>query len=141
MYFCKVKDRIHKSAAIAMALLVVLSTISWTVDKHLCMGRVMDVAFFHAAAPCAMEEAAAAMDDGAMDMPCCEDESFTVTGQDDLKLSWNDLDLDTQVFLNAFGVAYLQLFVDSSDDHLPGETYPPPLLVQDLHTIYEVYLI
>ena len=101
----------------------------------------MDVALFHSAAPCGMEAMAEAMGHDHMDIPCCEDESFTVTGQDDLKLSWNDLDLDTQEFLNVFGTAYLQLFAEPSEEHLPGETYPPPLPSRDLHKVYEVYLI
>lgn len=66
-----------------MALLVLLSTVSWTVEKHLCMGRVMDVALFGHAEDCGMETNLAAF--GETDNHCCEDESFTLEGQDDLK--------------------------------------------------------
>ena len=62
-----------------MALLVLVSTVSWTVDKHLCMGRVMDISFFADAESCGMEKAAALMEKK-MENHCCGDETFTILG-------------------------------------------------------------
>lgn len=47
----------HKGLALVLAVMTVLSTVSWTVDKHLCMGRVMDVALFGKADECGMGQA------------------------------------------------------------------------------------
>lgn len=122
-----------------MALLLLMSTVSWTVDKHLCMGRVMDVAFFSSAEDCGMESAMVVFGD--TENHCCADESFTLEGQDDLKLTWNDLDLDTQVVVFAWAQSYLDLFSDLEQRPVANSTYPPPLLVHDFNILYEVYLI
>lgn len=120
-----------------LSLLVLLSTVSWTVDKHLCMGRVMDVAFFHDADSCGMEDAMTEMNG----KHCCDDESFTVEGQDDLKLSWDEVNVNTQKFLIAFLQSYLELLVLPLGEDVPETIYPPPLLVQDLIVLHEVFLI
>lgn len=77
-----------------MAILLLASTVSWTVDKHICMGRVMDISLFTHADDCGMD-----MD---MEKSCCDDETFTVQGQDDLKISFENFNLDQQVFLVSF---------------------------------------
>ena len=135
------KQILHQFISSLLALLVLLSTVSWTVDKHLCMGRVMDISLFAHAVDCGMEEAMTAMDDQNIQNSCCDDESFTVQGQDDLKLSWNDFDLDHQVFLVAFAQSYLNLFVPVEEIPAPHEKYPPPILVKDIHILDQVFLI
>jgi hypothetical protein len=48
-----VKKALHKTLSLVMAMLLLLSTVSWTIEKHTCMGRVMDVALFAKAQDCA----------------------------------------------------------------------------------------
>lgn len=135
------KQFFHQILASVMALLVLASTISWTVDKHFCMGRVMDISFFVHAEDCGMEEAMADMEDQTLQNSCCDDESFTVKGQDDLKLSWNDLDLEQQQFLAVFAQSYLDIFNPVEELPVPHEQYPPPILVRDIHILDQVFLI
>lgn len=133
------KSLTHRIISPFLAILVLLSTVSWTVDKHLCMGRVMDIAFFANAEDCGMETTMSAF--GETENHCCGDESFTLEGQDDLKLNFNDLDLGQQVFLVAFTASYLNLFSELSEQSVPFDRYPPPLLVQDYNILYDVFLI
>ncbi|UJH66318.1 HYC_CC_PP family protein [Allomuricauda sp. SCSIO 65647] len=133
------KSLAHKIFATTMALMLLLSTVSWTVDKHLCMGRVMDVSFFVEAEDCGMEMAGQFLD--ADKHHCCDDETFTIEGQDDLKLTWDDLQLEQQVFWVAFAQSYYHLFIDLGEPPVPFTQYPPPLLVQDLNILHEVFLI
>jgi len=105
------------------------------------MGRVMDIAFFHNAERCGVEEAMRSMHDRIEGKHCCDDESFTIEGQDNLKLSWNELELDSQTFLFTFTSTYLHSVSFLFDPEVPGEMYPPPLLVQDLTILHEVFLI
>ena len=105
------------------------------------MGRVMDIAFFHDADSCGMEDAMALMGEEMEDKHCCDDESFTVEGQDVLKLSWDELDLRSQVFLLTFTQSYFHLNPVFSGDDIQRATYPPPLIVYDLHLLHEVFLI
>ena len=105
------------------------------------MGRVMDIAFFHHADSCGMGEAMAVTGESTSDMDCCDDESFTMEGQNDLKLSWDEVEVDTQAFLIAFTQSYLELLSLSLGRNVPETIYPPPLLVQDLTLLHEVFLI
>lgn len=88
-----------------------------------------------------MDDAMEMMGEMASKMDCCDDEAFTIEGQDDLKLTFNDLELDQQLFLLAFSTSYLSLFSEDSGLNVPSEVYPPPLLVQDFNILYEVFLI
>ena len=135
------KKAFQKIASLVMALMLLLSTVSWTVDKHLCMGRVMDVAFFSKAKDCGMEAAMAVLDDDTVKNHCCDDETFVVQGQDDLKLSFNDFNFDQQVFVSAFVLSYHTLFTDTIISSVPNEYEPPPPLLKDRVVLHEVFLI
>lgn len=116
-----------------MALLVLASTVSWTVDKHLCMGRVMDISLFSHADDCGMSQD--------MEKSCCDDESFTIKGQDKLKVTFDDFSLDQQVFLVSFVQTYFQLFeIDSKESNLFNEYNPPPL-IRDVQVLDQTFLI
>jgi hypothetical protein len=124
-----------------MAFLLLLSTVSWTVDKHLCMGRVMDVSFFLKADDCGMEAAIEVMENDGFENHCCDDETFTQQGQDDLKLSFNEFDFDQQIFLIAFTTSFATAFTDSPKNFICNEYYPPPIIVKDRIVLHEVFLI
>lgn len=125
-----------------MALLLLLSTISWTVEKHLCMGRVLDIALFHSAEDCGMDAGLALLDDVSQyDNHCCDDESFTMQGQDNLNHDISNLDFSQQVFLYTFTTSYLNLFQDSTDKVVIFDSYPPPILAKDLNILHQVFLI
>lgn len=85
------KEILYKSLHILMAFFVLASTLSWTVDKHICMGRVVSISVFEKAQGC--------------DMPmestksCCENESFTIKGQEDLKISLTEIDFEPVLFI------------------------------------------
>ncbi|WP_190808918.1 hypothetical protein [Flagellimonas sp. S3867] len=123
-----------------LALLVLLSTVSWTVDKHLCMGKVVDVAFFANAKTCGMEADSNSMDTE-FEKSCCDEVSFTMQGQEDLKTSFFDLDLKQQVFLVGYTYSYINLFQDVDTVTTSFLGHPPPLLNKDYQVLYETFLI
>lgn len=124
-----------------MALMLLLSTVSWTIEKHTCMGRVMDVALFEKAQDCGMGAAMEAMEDDSLENHCCAEETLTLQGQDDLKISFNDISLDQQVFLVVFTHTYAGLFTSIEQQIGTNEYYPPPLLVKDIQLLDESFLI
>ncbi len=139
--FVEVKIFFQQIASVCLAMLVLLSTVSWTVDKHLCMGRVMDISLFIDADDCEMEGAMALMGEKNPDNHCCDNESFTLKGQDDLKLSLGDLELGQQIFLVTFTQSYLDFFIPLQELPVPHEKYPPPILVKDIQVLDQVFLI
>lgn len=129
--------------SLLMAILLLLSTTSWKVEKHYCMGHLMDVALFTDVDTCGMNMSSTDNNEilDELENSCCNDVVLFVDGQDDLKLSFNDLDTDQQSFLIAFKYSYNSLFQVQTDQFVPHEQYPPPILVKDIQLFDEVFLI
>ena len=123
-----------------MAFLLLLSTVSWTVDKHLCMGKVVDIAFFAHAETCGMDDDWT-MSNSEFEKSCCDKESFTLQGQEDLKTSLFDLDFEQQFFLVSYAYSYIHLFQEGDTNATPIVEHPPPLLKVDYQILYETFLI
>lgn len=126
-----------------MAFFMLVSTVSWTIEKHYCLGTVVDVALFHEADTCGMDMGS--LNDGITlntdSISCCSDEIIFVPGQDDLKISYHDLDLGQQFFLVAFTGYYLDLLQPVLQPLVPHAHYPPPILVKDIYILDQVFLI
>ena len=122
-------------ASLMMAFLVMLSTMSFTVDKHYCGEHLVDKAVFSKAKTCGMQMNAAAEDH------CCTNEKVSVEGQDELKISFDSFGFHQQVFLSTFTYTYFELFESLPEQIIPFEDYSPPLLVQDIQLVDQVFLI
>ena len=120
-----------------MAFLVLFSTVSFTVDKHFCGKILVDQAVFSEAQSCGMHtDASSTVED-----PCCDEQKVLVEGQKDLKISFDDFDLEQQVFLTTFSWSYLGLFEGEAQTEIPFFQYKPPLLVYDIHLLDETFII
>ncbi len=130
--------KIHKLISMVLALLVLVSTLSFTVDKHFCGSILVDLAIFSEAKTCGMEmdsEMASTEDS------CCTNEKTEIEGQDELKISFQSLDLDQQLFVATFTHSYLNLFEGAPLEVIPFKNYTPPLLVTDIQVLDQVFLI
>jgi len=124
-----------------MALFLVASTISWTVEQHYCMGRLMDTAIFASAVPCGGMQISDVATSLKQKMPCCDDEITIIKGQEDLKISFDTITILQQAFLLSYADTYLNLF-DGLEEHIvPFNQYPPPILVADIQLLDQVFLI
>ncbi|MFV8836784.1 HYC_CC_PP family protein [Salinimicrobium soli] len=130
------KKLIQKTGSLLMALLVLFSTMSFTVDKHFCGSILVDQAVFSKAESCGMEHAGDMTGENG-----CKDQKVSVEGQKDLKISFNDLDLHQQVFLASFTYTFVELFEEVPQQAIPFSDYSPPLLVYDIHLLDETFLI
>lgn len=125
-----------------MALLLLLSTISWTVEKHMCMGRIMDIALFDQAESCCPDTGFGLLEDASVKKEhCCHNEGFTMQGQDNLTHNFSDVSFSQQVFLVSFISSYLGLFQEPLVKNTLFNAYPPPLLDKDLNILHQVFLI
>ena len=76
----------HKIFAVVLALMVLCSTLSFTVEKHYCGGELVAVSLFAELEKCGMDSAVVFESS-----PCCKDEIAVVEGQDELQLSVSKL--------------------------------------------------
>lgn len=136
---------IFKIQALIMALLVLFSTLSFSVEKHFCGTMLVDIAIFSNAEACGSEakicgeEMSAGM--AAVEDSCCTNQRLTVEGQDELKISFHSLNFDQQVFLKTLAYTFIYLYEDLSLKEIPFEHYSPPLLVSDIQILDQVFLI
>lgn len=124
-----------------IALLVLVSTMSFTVDMHYCGGHLVDKAIFSEVKKCGMEMDSKTADNTVQKPSCCEDISITVEGQEELKISFEKHELQTLQFALLFSYSYISLFEPLAEKHIPFEQYSPPRLTLDRYILNETYLI
>lgn len=133
---------LHSVLSSCLALVVVLSTLSFTIEKHFCGDNLIDISMFANAKTCGIEEMPASCGVNTMEKSCCKDEIKLVEGQDELKVSTFDtLEFQQQLFVRAFSFSYVGLYESLPKKSIPNKDYSPPCLVWDIHSLDEVYLI
>ncbi len=126
-----------------MALVVLFSTFSFTVDQHYCGDFMVDYSFFGKAKSCGMEnqQASGSHENHVEKKGCCADETLSILGQHDLKLSLQKLSFEQHQFVFSLVYSYLDLFEGLQENIVPFIHYPPPLLVKDIHVLDQTFLI
>ncbi|WP_417398511.1 HYC_CC_PP family protein [Gelatiniphilus marinus] len=131
------KPFLHKSFSTLLALLVLFSTVSFTIEKHFCGDILVDVALFTEAEKCEMEVL-----EIKQNKTCCKDVTNVVEGQDELKFSsFEDLEFEQQQFLASYVYSYINLFEGLPNLIIPHKDYSPPNLVTDIQVLHDTFLI
>jgi hypothetical protein len=128
-----------------MALLLLFSTLSFSMDMHYCGDHLVDFSLFDKAESCGMMTVAdEAPGDCAViksGMDCCTDVQILVEGQDDFKVSFDQLTDGQQLLISAFVYSYINLF-EGVDDTSPKDwEYSPPPLIRDVQVLHQTFLI
>ena len=126
-----------------MAFVVLFSTMSFTIDMHYCGDTLMDTAIFHKAKTCGMEiqKTTTSSDCSMAKKDCCKEEQIVVKGQDELKISFEKLSFDQQIFVASFVYAYINLFEGLEQKAIAFKEYSPPLVIKQIYKLDETYLI
>jgi len=144
------KNLFQKAGSFAMSLLVLCSTMSFSVDKHFCGTELVDFGIFSKAMTCTSEaKTCGAKMNHKMDhemvtdgkYSCCTNQKTELNGQDELNISFHFLDFDQQLFLTTFTYSFIYIYESSSISGIPFRYYTPPLLVADLQILDQVFLI
>lgn len=137
------KQIFHKIASVLMAFVVLFSTMSFTIDMHFCGATLVDTAVFKKAKTCGMDlqKSNSESECSIMKKDCCSEEQKVINGQDELKISFDNLSLDQQVFVASFVYTYIILFDGLKESNLSLPEYPPPLIVRQIFKLDESYLI
>lgn len=136
------KQIFHKIVSLSMAFVVLLSTMSFTVDMHYCGDSLMDTAIFHKLETCGMAMEKPANDScSVIKKDCCNDEQIVVDGQDELQLAFNKISFEQQVFIVSLVYSFINLFESVDENITSFEDYEPPLVVRQIFKLEETYLI
>lgn len=130
-----------------MALLVLFSTMSFSLDIHYCGDHLVDFSLFDTADTCMMKaemskssNECASMDTD-MEMDCCLDVEIVIEGQDDVKIAFDQFTFEQQVFITSFAFSYISLFEGIDSNVIPFKDYCPPPLIRDIHILDQSFLI
>lgn len=136
------KQFFHKIAAGFMALIVLLSTMSFTIDMHLCEDELVDTAIFSEVESCGMEMKNSTHSDcSAVDDDCCVEPGYTFKGIQELNTSVEHFTSNNRLFVVAFVQSYVQLFTTTLNKRVSNKNYSTLLLVKEIHKLDETYLI
>ena len=128
-----------KIASVLIALLVLFSTFSFTVEKHFCGDFLMDVSFTGNLEVCATD---IAPDSSVKLKKCCKDEVQKIDGQDELQQnSINKISFQQKQFLAAFFVSYTNLFSENKTNTNFYKDFSPPDIPLDYQVFYQTFLI
>ena len=136
------KQVLHKLFSVIMALLLLLSTVSFTVDKHFCGDTLVETAIFHKAVGCGMEMTKPSSEGcSIIKKNCCNDEQIVVDGQDELNINSDTLSFDQQRFVASFLHTYINSFQGLDENITSYRLYKPPLVIRQLYKLDETYII
>ena len=138
------KKVFHKILSVLMAFVVLLTTMSFTVDMHYCGDSLVDFSIFTEAESCGMEKAqpTESCDNPSMtEKDCCTDQQIVKEGKDDLKISFDTLSFEQQTFIAAFTYSYINLFEGTESEEVPFEDYPRPFVKRDVQVLHQTFLI
>ncbi|WJJ96427.1 HYC_CC_PP family protein [Algibacter luteus] len=137
------KKSFYKISSFLMALLVMLSTVSFTIESHYCGDFLVDTSLFGSAESCGMDLAQnkCSKEDTLEGTNCCNNEQITVNGQNELNVSIDNLTNDQQIFVATFVYAYINLFEGLENEVSSFSQYPPPFIVKNIYKLDETYLI
>lgn len=137
------KKVFFKISSFFMALLVLLSTFSFVVDQHYCGDILVDFSLFGKAESCGMDMPTShnSNDQGVDRKGCCENQTLAIAGQDDLKVSFENLSLEQQNFVVSLIYTYINSFEGFDEDIVAFEDYSPPPLIRDIQILDQTFLI
>lgn len=135
-------------ASVILAVLVLVSSTTFTVGLHVCRGHVHNIAVMQKAQPCAMERMAAEL--GFADeacgmtgkMTCCEDRTLSFEGTDYQYKAPTTLTLQDVTTVPAVLPFLLSLVSPpQSAVYTSFDSYKPPLLHRDVTILVQSFLI
>jgi hypothetical protein len=136
------KQIFHKISSFLMAIVVLFSTMSFTIDMHYCGYTLVETTIFHKAKGCGMEmEKPSSEGCSITKKNCCDDKQLVIDGQDELKLNFDKLTFEQQQFVASFIYTYINLFEGLDKNVSSFDEYKPPLVVRQIFKIDETYLI
>lgn len=133
-------NRLQQLISVAMALLVFISTLSVSIEKHYCGDNLIDVAFFAEVQKCELE--VSDKETVLMTASCCKDVVDLLEGQDELSLKkTKELNTNQKVFILSLAYVFSGLNMLEPENNKPFKHYTPPEVVGDIQALNQVFLI
>lgn len=135
---------LHKILAVIIALVVLFSSLSFTVEKHVCMGDVTDISYFIEADTCGMAADECDVNDSLeakiKKEKCCNNIQELIPGNQNEQQALQSFEIEQVQFVLAYTFTYLNLF-EEKEQPIAFNYYPPPIVGKDIQVLYQTFLI
>ncbi len=139
------KNILRNIGAFLMSLLVLFSTLSFSLEMHYCGDNLVDFSLIEKVDSCMMDGSKSKVSSKCsvmeMRMDCCTNVEFAVEGQEDLKLSFDKLSFSQQTFVASLVYSYIDLFEEQNEKGNAFSDYSPPPLIRDVQILDQTFLI
>ena len=136
------QQMLYKVFSVVMVFLILVSTMSFTINMHYCGDTLVETALFHKTKGCGMEMEKPLTDGCYISKKsCCDDKQVVIDGQDELQLNVDKISFEQQVFVASLIYTYINLFEGLDKNVSSFEEYKPPLVIRRIYKIDETYLI
>ena len=129
----------HSISALALALLVLVSSTSVMVGVHRCMGEVQNMAFFSKADGCEKEQSLPPCH--RQTAPCCDDETVILQGDDFKASPAHRVVVASPINIEQPLVQISEVIPAAFLSHIKYRNYDPPLRSSDLLVAHQVFII
>lgn len=132
-------QRIKKIGAILMSIVVLLSTMSFTIHNKYCQGELVDTTFFLEPESCDSDDS---KNDCFSESGCCDHERIVIVGQNELTQTVVVFStLEDHFFVESLPNYNLNSFKRLLNKSLLKAEYSPPYLFVNRQTDHQVFLI
>lgn len=135
---------LHKILSVFLAVIVLFSTLSFSIEKHICMGKITDTSFFTEVSSCEMMVVECDTDDfsgnNIQKKSCCDNIQELIPGNQNEQQALQSFKIDQAQFVVAYFYTYQNLF-EERKDIIPFKYYSPPLVDKDINVLYQTFLI
>lgn len=135
------KKFVSKIIATLLALVVLLSTFSFNVEKHFCGDFLVAISYVGNVASC-YEVDEDSCESKTIEPSCCKDDAEFLKGQTQIQKSSVEKVIFAKVITAVSSYIYnKQLFLNLEKQFVPHRLYIPPKLFSNIQILHEVFII
>ena len=125
-----------------LSLIVILSSMSFTIDKHYCGDTLIDISYFGKADDCGMGGMKMKVDSEKMKKKkCCKNETELIESPAFDKEKIVTVTAENFEFLVFHIYSYINLYEETELEKEFYKDFSPPDIVQDIQVLHETFLI
>ena len=130
---------LHKILSFSLAFIVLLSSFSFTINKHVCGGKITNITLFASADTCDMEIDTCNKNKEETSIqkePCCKDISQIIQGKDNNQQAQQfNLNIQQIQFIQAFVYSFIVKFQKTTNIST-NVHYSPPLVYKNVQILF-----
>ena len=128
-----------KTFSVLLALIILLSSLNFSLSAHYCGQTIVDVALFGEAEACPMADE---MNNDSEEETCCSDRQIFIEGEDYLSSkSFEKQEVEKIDILIAELQFHIELLLEEEHTHSFLAHYTPPLIEQDITLAVQSFLL